>query len=276
MKIIRTVAELRAATEVAGRIALVPTMGNLHAGHLSLVQQARQHADCVVTSIFVNPLQFGPNEDYASYPRTFEVDCQKLEAAGCDIVFAPTVDALYPVPQQVTVNPPPIANDLCGAFRPGHFAGVLTVVLKLMNIVQPDVAVFGKKDYQQLFIIRAMVEQLNVPVQIIGAEIVRAGDALALSSRNSYLSDPERMAAVQLNRALQGVRDGLAAGRREFAALEQAAQQALAAAGWKVDYVTVREAATLAPATADTRYFVILGAAWLGRTRLIDNIEYAA
>lgn len=272
MQIISTTQELRDWLKSEPSVAFVPTMGNLHQGHLALVRQAREHGRCVVASIFVNPLQFGPNEDFASYPRTFEQDCEKLEGLA-DIVFAPTVADLYPEPQQVYVEPPPVANELCGAFRPGHFRGVATVVLKLFNIVQPQAAVFGKKDYQQLHVIRAMVRQLNLPVRIVAGETLRAGDKLALSSRNGYLSAEERAEAVRLYRNLALIRESMLAGNRDFATLERGAIADLEAHGWRVDYVSVRAADSLAPAQAGEMNLVVLAAAWLGKTRLIDNLE---
>jgi pantoate--beta-alanine ligase len=272
MLIISAIQELRDRLESEPSVAFVPTMGNLHQGHLALVQQAREHGRCVVVSIFVNPLQFGPNEDYAKYPRTFEQDCEKL-AGLADVVFAPTVADLYPEPQQVFIEPPPVANELCGAFRPSHFRGVATVVLKLFNIVQPQAAVFGKKDCQQLYVIRAMVRQLNLPVEIVAGETLRAGDNLALSSRNAYLSEEDRTEAVRLYRNLTLIRESIAGGNRDFPALERAAIADLEAHGWRVDYVSLRAAASLEPAKVGEMNLVVLAAAWLGKTRLIDNLE---
>jgi len=272
MLIVSAVQALRERLENEPSVAFVPTMGNLHQGHLALVQQAREHGRCVVVSIFVNPLQFGPNEDFAKYPRTFEQDCEKLEGLA-DVVFAPTMEDLYPEPQQVYIEPPPVAGELCGAFRPGHFRGVATVVLKLFNIVQPQAAVFGKKDYQQLHVIRAMVRQLNLPVEIVAAETDRAEDGLALSSRNGYLSAEERTEAVRLYRNLEQIKESIAVGRVDFSGLECAAIADLEAHGWWVDYVSVRAAASLAPAKAGEMNLVVLAAAWLGKTRLIDNLE---
>ena len=248
-------------------------MGHLHAGHLQLVREARAYGASVVASIFVNPLQFGPNEDYDTYPRTLDADCAQLQAAGCDVVFAPNVAEMYPAQQQVEVLPPPFAHELCGAFRPGFFQGVATVVTKLFNIVQPAVALFGKKDYQQLFVIRALVQQLNFPIEIVAVETLRAADGLALSSRNGYLSETERQQAPQLYRALQTVAEQLRSGARDMLNLEQAARSQLETGGWRVDYMAVRDAATLLTPIATTQAFVVLGAAWLGKTRLIDNIE---
>ena len=272
MLIISAIQELRDRLKSEPSVAFVPTMGNLHQGHLALVQQAREHGRCVVVSIFVNPLQFGPNEDFAKYPRTFEQDCEKL-AGLADVVFAPTVADLYPEPQQVFVEPPPVASELCGSFRPGHFRGVATVVLKLFNIVQPQAAVFGKKDSQQLHVIRAMVRQLNLPVEIVAGETLRAADNLALSSRNAYLSEEDRAEAVRLYRNLALIRESIAAGNSDFPALERAAIADLEAHGWRVEYVSVRAAASLAPAKAGEMNLVVLAAAWLGKTRLIDNLE---
>ena len=272
MRIISTTQELRDRLKSEPSVAFVPTMGNLHQGHLALIRQAREHGRCVVVSIFVNPLQFGPNEDFAKYPRTFEQDCEKL-AGLADVVFAPPVADLYPEPQQVFVEPPPVAGELCGAIRPGHFRGVATVVLKLFNIVQPQAAVFGKKDYQQLRVIRAMVRQLNLPLEIVAGETLRAGDGLALSSRNGYLSADERTEAVRLYRNLVQIRESIFAGNSDFPALECVALADLEAHGWRVDYVSVRAAASLTPAKSGETDLVVLAAAWLGKTRLIDNLE---
>lgn len=272
MEIHNTVTSLRQRLSWADRVAFVPTMGNLHEGHLELVRLARQHGDCVVVSLFVNPLQFGPNEDFARYPRTLTADCAKLDGLA-DVVFAPAAEELYPVEQTVFVEPPPLAAELCGAFRPGHFRGVATVVLKLFNIVQPRAAVFGKKDYQQLAVIRAFTEQLNLPVDIVAAETARAPDNLALSSRNGYLSETERSEAVRLFRHLAAIKTAVQAGSRDYATLEQAAQNDLEKHGWRVDYLSLRNAITLMPASPEDRNLVVLGAAWLGKTRLIDNLE---
>jgi pantoate--beta-alanine ligase len=276
MQVIHHAAELRAALAGASGTAFVPTMGNLHAGHVSLVGLARQHGAPVVASIFVNPLQFGAGEDFERYPRTLAADCEKLEAAGCDLVFAPDVAEMYPVSQTFTVTPPPaLAGDLCGAFRPGHFAGVATVVLKLFNLVRPRVAVFGRKDFQQLMVIRAMVEQFNLPLDIVAAETLREPDGLAMSSRNGYLGPAERIQAPQLQQALAGVVDAIAGGERDYDGLCAAATRRLRMAGWRVDYVALRDAATLRPPGPDSTRLVVLGAAWLGTTRLIDNLEFA-
>jgi len=273
MQVISSLSSLRERLTRESGIALVPTMGNLHEGHLALVKLARQHGRCVAVSIFVNPLQFGPSEDFASYPRTFDADCAKLDEAGTDVVFAPTADEMYPVPQQVAVEPPPIAGELCGAHRPGHFRGVATVVLKLLNMVQPQVAVFGKKDYQQLHIVRAMARQLNVPVEIVAGETMRAADGLALSSRNGYLTSQERAEAARLQRNLQRLAQEIRSGSRDFKTMEAEAAADLAAHGWRVDYVAVRAQETLAAATSEDTQLVVLAAAYLGKTRLIDNVE---
>jgi pantoate--beta-alanine ligase len=273
MLVIHTIAELHARLRGVTGIVLVPTMGNLHQGHLDLVRIARQHGQFVVVSLFVNPLQFGLNEDYSKYPRTLEQDCKKLEQCGTDVVFAPSERELYPQPQQVTVELPPVANELCGAFRPGHFRGAATVVLKLFNIVQPCIAVFGKKDYQQLYLMRQMTAQLNLPVEIIGGETVRASDGLALSSRNQYLNVAERTEAVFLYQNLVGIRLAIMDGETDFFKLERQAREVLSARGWQVDYVAIRSQVNLTEPTAYECNLVMLAAAWLGQTRLIDNLE---
>lgn len=273
MQIISTITDLRERLGKESHVAFVPTMGNLHEGHLDLVRIAKQHARCVVVSIFVNPLQFGANEDFGKYPRTLQADCDKLKACGVSVVFAPTEADLYPHPQTITVEPPAIAQALCGAFRPGHFRGVATVVLKLFNIVQPQVAVFGKKDYQQLNVIRQMVEQLNVPVTVIGAETMRAVDGLALSSRNQYLTDAERTEAIFMYQTLTEMKNALGKGVREYVRLEEDAVKALVSHGWEVDYVAIRSQDALLLPRAGERELVVLAAAKLGKTRLIDNVE---
>ncbi|HSH73999.1 MAG TPA: pantoate--beta-alanine ligase [Methylophilaceae bacterium] len=274
MDIIDSVEALRQRLASETSICLVPTMGNLHAGHIQLVKLARQQAPCVVVSIFVNPLQFGPNEDLASYPRTLAEDCAKLAATGADIVFTPSVMEMYPEPQSMMVTPPPIAHELCGAARPGHFDGVATVVLKLFNIVQPQTAIFGKKDYQQLMIIRELVRQFNLPITIAPCEIVREDDGLAMSSRNSYLTPAQRLEAPRLQRALQLVVAAVQKGNHDFSAIEAQTTQYLTQMGWIVDYISVRSAIRLAPATANDKQLIVLGAARQDRTRLIDNIEF--
>jgi pantoate--beta-alanine ligase len=275
MQVVNTVADLRAALAGQTGTALVPTMGNLHAGHVSLVELAKQHGRPVVASIFVNPLQFGAGEDFERYPRTIAADCEKLAAAGCDLVFAPDVVEMYPQPQTYTVQvPDAMANDLCGAFRPGHFSGVATVVLKLFNLVQPRVAVFGSKDFQQLQVIRDVVAQFNLPIDIVAGATLREADGLALSSRNGYLSETERRQAPQLQHELAAIVAAVQAGARDFAALAATARRHLNMAGWRVDYVELRDAATLAAPAPDCRHLVVLGAAWLGTTRLIDNLDF--
>ncbi|CAN4267250.1 PanC Panthothenate synthetase [Methylophilaceae bacterium] len=281
MQTLYSIAQLRRALEGQNSVALVPTMGNLHAGHLDLVKLAKQQATCVVVSIFVNPLQFGANEDLANYPRTLAADCEKLQAAGADIVFVPTVAEMYPdfdgqdLKQSITVQLPAVANDLCGASRPGHFAGVATVVLKLFNLVQPQVAVFGKKDYQQLFIIREMVKQLNLAITILAADTVREPSGLAMSSRNGYLSSAEKAQASQLRAELVSLSEQIKQqGRRaNFSSLEQAAALNLQRQGWQIDYVAIRAASNLQAASADDTDVVVLAAAKLGTTRLIDNLS---
>ena len=292
MQIVHTIADLRHALQGAACRAFVPTMGNLHDGHLQLMRMARTAADqratgthnnsgkaMTVASIFVNRLQFAPHEDFDSYPRTFERDCELLKANGCDVVFAPSEKDLYPEPQVFKVHPPAeLADILEGAFRPGFFVGVSTVVHKLFNVVQPDIAVFGKKDYQQLMVIRRMVQQMALPIEIIGGETERANDGLALSSRNGYLSADERAEAVQLSIALKGLaaaaRAGNAAGQLDVTSLETTAMEALRARGWAPDYITLRRQHDLSPVTGPcAEAMVVLGAARLGKTRLIDNLE---
>ena len=273
MQIHASIADLRSALKGKGRIVFVPTMGNLHAGHISLMEQAKNHGDTVVSSIFVNRLQFGPNEDFDKYPRTFQADCDKLSNAGVDVLFAPTEADLYPEPQEYTVEPPAIQHMLDGEFRPGHFRGVATVVLKLFNIGQPNVAIFGQKDYQQLMVLRNMTRQLTLPIEIIGGKTVRSEDGLALSSRNGYLSETERAEAPRLYRELNRIRDAIRSGDTNFANLEQAALSALAEEGWKSDYVAVRQQSDLTEPTSANTPLVVLAASRLGHTRLIDNIE---
>lgn len=270
MQIITRVSELRGRLGDERSIVFVPTMGNLHEGHLQLMREGREHGDCVVASIFVNPLQFGPGEDFDQYPRTLDADCAKLQGLA-DVVFAPAVSEMYPVQQTVFVELPPIASELCGAARPGHFRGMATVVLKLLNIVRPQVALFGKKDYQQLHLIRQLVLQLNLPVKIIGGETVRAQDGLALSSRNQYLSGAERAEAGCLYQTLQVMKQSLLQGVRDFELLQQQAGAALADRGWQVDYIAIRNQSDLQPACGEQ--LVILAAARLGKTRLLDNVE---
>ena len=274
MKIIHTIKELRDWRSEAGSVAFVPTMGNLHEGHLALVREAAKRADKVVVSIFVNRLQFGQGEDFDRYPRTLEQDAAKLVGEGVAVLFAPSEQELYPhVAQQYNVEPPNLQNELCGAFRPGHFRGVATVVAKLFNIVEPDYACFGKKDYQQLSILQGMAADLNFRVEIVPVDIGRAADGLALSSRNQYLSEAERKQAPQLYRELQAVARAVENGNRNYAALEQQAAANLKQAGWQVDYVEIRHAGNLQVAHVGDSELVVLAAARLGNTRLIDNIE---
>ena len=279
MQIVHTIADLRAALAGRGRPAFVPTMGNLHEGHLSLLRLARQHGVVSVASIFVNRLQFLPHEDFDSYPRTFEADCAKLAAEGCDIVFAPGEKDLYPEPQTFKVQPDPqLADILEGHFRPGFFTGVCTVVMKLFQAVFATsgggAAVFGQKDYQQLMVIRRMVQQFALPVDIIAASTARAGSGLALSSRNSYLSDEQRVQAMALSQALQTLAQAARRGGN-LAELEAQAMAGLRAKGWEPDYLTVRQRSDLlAPADATRGELVALGAARLGNTRLFDNLEF--
>ncbi len=322
MQIINTVAALRERLAAEPAISLVLTMGNLHAGHIGLVKLAKQqsqnsqNAPCVVVSIFVNPLQFGANEDLASYPRTLEADCEKLKAAGADVVFAPAVSELYPnfdahtqdLGQSMMINPPPMANELCGKVRPGHFSGVVTVVLKLFNIVffnaatssalisrvaasraaasnitTQNTAVFGKKDFQQLFIIRELVRQFNLPINMIAGETMREADGLAMSSRNNYLDTTQRTEAPALHNVLNQVvttlqesaRNGADFTSADLTHAEHQATAYLIARGWVVDYISIRASNTLAQAKYTDSHFVVLGAARLGKTRLIDNIEFA-
>lgn len=274
MQIISTIAQLRAWRKQAGTVAFVPTMGNLHAGHMALVHEAKKHADKVVVSIFVNPIQFGQGEDFEQYPRTLEQDAEKLQQAGADVIFAPSVQEMYPHgAQQYFVEPPPLQNELCGRTRPGHFRGVATVVTKLFNIVQPNVACFGKKDYQQLAVLTAMVQDLNMDIRIIPVATERASSGLALSSRNGYLSAEELQQAAQLYQQLQAIAADIIQGRRDFDVLEQTATAALNQLGWRVDYIEIRQANTLQKAQCTDQEIVILAAAVLGRTRLIDNLE---
>ena len=279
MQTVHTIADLRAALAGRGWPAFVPTMGNLHAGHLSLVRQARTLGDVTVASIFVNRLQFLPHEDFDSYPRTLAQDAQLLREQGCDVLFAPREADLYPEPQAYKVQPDPrLADILEGHFRPGFFTGVCTVVLKLLSCVfagSAGVAVFGAKDYQQLMVVRAMARQFALPVEIVAGETCRAADGLALSSRNGYLSPAERTQAAQLAAALRALaRDALVPGA-DLPALEQRAMAALHAQGWQPDYLTVRQRSDLQPpATLHTGTLVALGAARLGGTRLIDNLEF--
>lgn len=279
MNTVTTIAELRAAIALARRagkrIGFAPTMGNLHSGHAALVTRARELSDFVVASIFVNPLQFGPSEDLDTYPRTLPADQQRLVEAGCDLLFAPSVAQMYPegTAVQTRVSVPELSQGLCGASRPGHFEGVATVVSKLLNMVQPDVAVFGQKDYQQLAVIRAMVRDLNMPIEIIGQPTVRAEDGLALSSRNGYLDAAQRAKAPVLYRSLSEMAEAIAQGERDYAGLLERQRKIISASGFTLDYLEIRHAVHLRPPTGLDHDLVILVAAYLGTTRLIDNLH---
>ena len=266
---------LKAARQQGKRIGFVPTMGNLHAAHIELIRKAQQTNDVVVCSIFVNGLQFGLNEDWDKYPRTFEGDCRKLREVGCDFLFHPDDNEMYPngLDTQTRVICSTMTDVLCGASRPGHFEGVTTVVTKLFNIVQPDEAVFGAKDYQQLAVIRRMVEDLCIPVEITGAPIHREEDGLAMSSRNGFLSMEERSRANQLNKSLNWVADQIKLGNRDFIALEEEANRQIEAEGFKPDYVTISNSKTLELAAADDTHITVLGAMYTSSARLIDNIS---
>lgn len=279
MNTVKTVRELRAAVARARsegkRIGLAPTMGNLHSGHAALITKAAQRADFVVASIFVNPLQFGPNEDLATYPRTLAADQEKLLQAGCHLLFTPSVEEMYPhgMDDQTLVSVPVLSEGLCGGSRPGHFDGVATVVSKLFNMVQPDLAVFGEKDFQQLTVIRALVRDLNMPIQIIGEPTVRDTDGLALSSRNGYLSVDQRVIAPTLYQVITRIGEAIRGGNKDFAQLINDGKQTLQAQGFRPDYLEIREAAHLRHASAQDTDLVILAAAYLGTTRLIDNLH---
>jgi len=273
LNVIHNIPELRATLGKGNKIAFVPTMGNLHEGHLTLVRKAKKNADCVVVSIYVNPLQFLPNEDFNQYPRTLSEDCKLLQNLDVDIVFAPDDKILFPVEQEILVLLPPVADQLEGKFRPGFFRGVATIVLKFLNIIQPDIAIFGKKDYQQLHIIRRMVQQLNLPVEILDEEIIRAPDGLALSSRNRYLNDNQRIEANHLYQTLNTVKTAIQTGQGNFPLLERNALSKLETRGWSVDYIAVLNQDTLQPAHSEDKALVVAAAARIGQTRLIDNIE---
>ena len=249
-------------------------MGNLHEGHLSLIRIAKKHADFVVVSIFVNPLQFLPSEDFNLYPRSLKADCDLLHSLDVDLLFAPNDKILFPVPQEILVLLPPIANKFEGEFRPGFFSGVATIVLKLFNIIQPDIAVFGKKDYQQLHIMRLMVQQFNFPIKILDGEIIRATDGLALSSRNQYLDYTQRLNACNLYQTLKNIVNEIKNGHSDFSRLEKKAIERLTEKKWKVDYISIVDQETLLPAQINNRKHVVLAAARIGKTRLIDNIEF--
>lgn len=281
MNTLHTIAQVRAAVSRARqegkRIGMVPTMGNLHAGHIALVEKALQRTDYVVVSIFVNPMQFGPGEDLDSYPRTLAEDQKKLLEVGAHLVFAPSASEMYPegMDGHTRVSVPVVSEGLCGASRPGHFEGVATVVSKLLNIVGPDVAVFGQKDYQQLAVIRKMAQDLCLPVKIMGHPTIRAEDGLALSSRNGYLTAEQRAVAPLLQRTLQQIAGQVTSGRTDYAQIINEASQQLSAAGMRPDYLDLRDASNLSPVTDQTRNLVVLAAAYLGTTRLIDNLEFS-
>ena len=278
---VKSLRELRAAVSHARsegkRIALVPTMGNLHAGHIALVEKATQRADFVVASIFVNPLQFGANEDLDKYPRTLVADQEKLVGAGCHLLFTPDVEEVYPdgMQQQTRVSVPLVSEGLCGASRPGHFEGVATVVCKLFNMVQPDLALFGEKDFQQLAVIRKLVRDLNLPIQVMGEPTVRAADGLALSSRNGYLNESQRALAPLLYRTLQQLAEDIRRQPSAQSTLLAAARQQLEDAGLRPDYLELREAVRLREVQDSDRQLVLLAAVYLGTTRLIDNLQFS-
>ena len=273
MDIVTSVTALRERLQREPNNVFVPTMGNLHAGHIDLIRIGKPKAACTVVSIFVNRLQFGPKEDFERYPRTFQSDCDKLRSAGVNVVFAPDEKEIYPEPQTFVVEPSDLQHILDGAFRPGHFRGVATVVLKLFNMVMPHAAIFGKKDYQQYLVLRDMVRQLALPVEIIPAETVRAADGLALSSRNGYLSVAERAEAPRLHALLGEAREKIAKGERNFQRIELEVMALLSQNGWVPQYIAVRRRADLQAPAPEDRELVVLAAAYLGRTRLVDNIE---
>ena len=273
MKIFDDITALRDNLRSKQTIVFVPTMGNLHAGHLALIKQAKQLADHVVVSIFVNRLQFLPHEDFDRYPRTFENDCKLLTGLNVNTLFAPNEKILFPTRQEFLLALPPVADTLEGEFRPGFFRGVATIVLKLFNIIKPNLAVFGKKDYQQLHIVREMVQQLNLSIEIVAGETVRAPDGLALSSRNQYLNSTQREEACNLYQTLLQIKHEIISGRRDYPVLQETATKTLVKRGWKVDYIRIQKRSSLTPAHIDDTDLVILGAAWLDKTRLIDNLE---
>jgi pantoate--beta-alanine ligase len=273
MDIVTSVTALRERLLRVPNNVFVPTMGNLHAGHIDLIRIAKPKAACTVVSIFVNRLQFGPKEDFERYPRTFQSDCDKLKVAGVDVVFAPDEKEIYPEPQTFVVEPSDLQHILDGAFRPGHFRGVATVVLKLFNMVMPHAAIFGKKDYQQYLVLRDMVRQLALPVEIIPAETVRAADGLALSSRNAYLSAAERAEAPRLYTLLRDARERIAKGERNYQRIELETMALLSQNGWVPQYISVRRRSDLQAPAPEDRELVVLAAAYQGRTRLIDNVE---
>lgn len=259
------------------KIAFVPTMGNLHQGHLSLVEHAKRHGDKVIASIFVNPMQFGANEDLDNYPRTMRADCDALKQLGVDLVFTPTDKVIYPksIDVQTYVEVPELGNIICGESRPVHFRGVTTVVCKLFNLVQPDVACFGEKDFQQLFLIKAMVDDLSIPVEVIGVPTVREASGLAMSSRNGYLNDEEKKQASVLFKSLNFAKNQIEAGRRDYDHIKHAMRDNINAAGLRTDYIEIRNADTLMEANDQNQHFVVLVSGYLGGARLIDNIHFS-
>ncbi len=273
MEIITDISSLRARLKREPYVVFVPTMGNLHEGHLSLMRIAKQKTGCLVASIFVNRLQFAQIEEFDQYPRTLKDDCRLLGNHGVDVLFVPDEKSIYPVRQEFLLEPLPAANTLEGESRPGFFRGVVTLILKFFNLVQPQVAIFGKKDYQQLYIMREMVRQLNLSIEIDVGETVRAPDGLALSSRNRYLSNEERTEAAHLYQVLSKIKQEIETGNRNFHELQENARETLVNYGWKVDYIVLRQRDTLVPVQADDRNLIVLGAAWLGTIRLIDNLE---
>jgi pantoate--beta-alanine ligase len=276
VEIITDITFLRLRLKSEHYVVFVPTMGNLHEGHLSLIQIAKQKSGCLVASIFVNRLQFGQTSDFDQYPRTLTDDFKLLENYGVDVVFAPTEKDIYPVRQEFLIEPLPLANILEGEFRLGFFRGVATLVLKLFNLVQPQLAIFGKKDYQQLCIMREMVRQLNLSIEIDVGETVRTSDGLALSSRNRYLNSEERAEAARLFQVLSKIKQEIETGNRNFKKLQDTARETLVSRGWNVDYIALRQVDTLAPVQVNDRALIVLGAAKLGTTRLIDNLEISA
>lgn len=275
MEIVTDISPLRERLRKETSVAFVPTMGNLHEGHLSLVRTAKQHAECTVVSIFVNQLQFSPTEDYNKYPRTLEKDCALLKEINADVVFIPNEKILYPEPQEFLLMLPPVAHILEGKYRPGFFRGVTTVVLKLFNIVQPHKAIFGKKDYQQLYIVDKMVKQLNLPIEIIACDTVRMHDGLAQSSRNCYLNENQRSESIRLYKSLYQIKKSIEEGNNNFKMLQDNAIKKMIQHNWKVDYISIRQRSTLEPAVIhdNNNQLIVLGAAWLDDIRLIDNIE---
>lgn len=274
MEIVTDITTLRTILSDKKSISFVPTMGNLHKGHLSLIQIAQQQqTDCIVVSIFVNQLQFLPNEDFEQYPRTLKDDCKLLKDYDVDIVFAPNEKTLYPEPQETLLTPPPIANELEGKFRPGYFSGVTTIVLKLFNIIEPQIAIFGSKDYQQLHIVKKMVRQLNLPIKILTGETIRLQNGLALSSRNQYLNKKQQQEATQLYQVLNEIKLAVEKGNKDFKFLQENAVNKLTKFGWNVDYIELRKQENLSNTMLNDTDLVVLGAAWLNKTRLIDNLE---